>query len=108
MQHLTMSPPGSQVSFYLKQFVTFGICVKMYHIFGIILINERKILRRPWKTVQDFFRKLSVLVAEDGGDGVAVLDLAAVPAYVLIQADKVNKVEADVPLNLVGGIGDES
>ena len=70
MQHLTMSPPGSQVSFYLKQFVTFGICVKMYHIFGIILINERKILRRPWKTVQDFFRKLSVLVAEDGGDGV--------------------------------------
>ena len=76
MQHLTMLLPGSQVSFYLKQFVTFGICVKMYHIFGIILINERKILRRPWKTVQDFFRKLSVLVAEDGGDGVLVLDLA--------------------------------
>ena len=77
MQHLTMSPPGSQVSFYLKQFVTFGICVKMYHIFGIILIYKRKILRRPYKTVQDFFRKLSVLVAEDGGDGVLVLDLAA-------------------------------
>lgn len=76
MQHLTMQQPGSQVSFYLKQFVTFGICVKMYHIFGIILINERKILRRPRKTVQDFFRKLSVLVAEDGGDGVLVLDLA--------------------------------
>ena len=77
MQHLTMSAPGSQVSFYLKQFVTFGICVKMYHIFGIILINERKILRRPWKTVQDFFRKLSVFIAEDGGDGVLVLDLSA-------------------------------
>ena len=76
MQHLTMSPPGSQVYFYLKQFVTFGICGKKSRIFGIILIYKRKILRRPLETVQDFFRKLSVFVAEDGGDGVLVLDLA--------------------------------
>jgi hypothetical protein len=77
MQHLTMSPPGSQVSFYLKQFVTFGICGKMSRNFGIILIIKGKILRRPWKTVQDFFRKLSVFVAEDCGDGELVHDLAA-------------------------------
>ena len=76
MQHLTMLLSGSQVSFYLKQFVTFGICGKKSRIFGIILIYKRKILRRPLETVQDFFRKLSVFVAEDGGDGVLVPDLA--------------------------------
>ena len=77
MQHLTMLLSGSQVSFYLKQFVTFGFCGKKCLLFGIILINKGKILRRPLETVQDFFRKLSVLVAEDCGDGELVHDLTA-------------------------------